>query len=87
MINPMQLIQTISGMMRGGNPQTIAQQILKNNPQFAQMIQGQSPQTLAQNLMQRAGMTQPQIQQLIQQLQNETTYQGCCNNFNGWNNH
>jgi hypothetical protein len=44
----------------GGNPQVIAQNILKNNPQFAQQLQGQNVQELAMNEMRKSGLN-PQM--------------------------
>lgn len=70
MMNPMQLMQTVQGMMRGGNPQMMAQQLLRRNPQFAQMLQGQNPQAMATQMMQKMGMSQQDIQQFVNQLQN-----------------
>lgn len=70
MMNPMQLMQSVQGMMRGGNPQMMAQQLLQRNPQFAQALQGQNPQAMATQMMQKMGMSQQDIQQFVSQLQN-----------------
>ena len=52
----------VQGMLRqgGGNIQNIAENILKNNPQFASMLQGQNLQELAMKEMQRSGIN-PQM--------------------------
>ena len=56
MKNPIEMM--VQNMMRqgGGNPQSIAQNILKSNPQFALMIQGQNLQELAMQEMRRSGI-------------------------------
>lgn len=56
MNNPIEAM--VMNMLRqgGGNPQTIAQNIVKNNPQFANMIQGQNLQELAMNEMRKSGI-------------------------------
>lgn len=69
MMNPMQLMQAVQGMMRGGNPQAMAQQIMQRNPQFAQMLQGQNPQAMATQMMQKMGMNPQDIQQFVSRLQ------------------
>lgn len=69
MINPAQLMQMVSGMLRGGNPQMIAQQILRQNPQFAQALQGHNPQAMAQSMLRQAGLSPQQIQQISQAIQ------------------
>ena len=66
MINPAQLVQMVSGMLLRGNPQMIAQQILRQNPQFAQALQGQNPQAMAQSMLRQAGLSPQQIQQIAQ---------------------
>ena len=60
MNNPIEMI--VQGMLRqgGGNIQNIAENILKNNPQFASMLQGQNLQELAMKEMQRSGIN-PQM--------------------------
>ena len=60
MKNPIEMI--VQNMLRqgGGNPQVIAQNILKNNPQFASMLQGQNLQELAMNEMRKSGLN-PQM--------------------------
>lgn len=53
--NPMQMIQML--MQQGnGNPQMIAQQLLRQNPQFAKAIQGQNPEVLAKQVAQNQGV-------------------------------
>jgi hypothetical protein len=56
MRNPVEMM--IQNMVRqsGGNMQAMAQNILKNNPQFAQMLQGQNLQELAMKEMRRSGI-------------------------------
>lgn len=56
MRNPIEMM--VQNMLRqgGGNPQVIAQNILKNNPQFAQQLQGQNVQELAMQEMRRSGI-------------------------------
>lgn len=49
----------------GNNPQMFAQNILKNNPEFAKAIQGQNPQELAMRELQRRGIDPNQIMRLI----------------------
>lgn len=60
MRNPVEMM--VQNMLRqgGGNPQIIAQNILKNNPQFAQQLQGQNLQELAMQEMRRSGLN-PQM--------------------------
>ena len=60
MRNPIEMM--VKNMLRqgGGNPQVIAQNILKNNPQFAQQLQGQNLQELAMNEMRKSGLN-PQM--------------------------
>ena len=60
MRNPIEMM--VQNMLRqgGGNPQIIAQNILKNNPQFAQQLQGQNLQELAMQEMRRSGLN-PQM--------------------------
>lgn len=56
MINPVEMM--VQNMVRqsGGNMQAMAQNILRNNPQFAQMLQGQNLQELAMKEMRRSGI-------------------------------
>ena len=56
MRNPVEMM--VQNMMRqgGGNMQVIAQNILKNNPQFANAIQGQNLQELAMKEMRKSGI-------------------------------
>lgn len=58
--NPLEIIVQNMIKQGGGNVQTIAQNILKNNPQFAQSIQGQNVQELAMNEMRKRGLN-PQM--------------------------
>lgn len=60
MRNPIEMM--VQNMLRqgGGNPQMIAQNILKNNPQFAQQLQGQNVQELAMQEMRKSGLN-PQM--------------------------
>lgn len=56
MQNPVEMM--VQNMIRqsGGNMQGMAQNILKNNPQFAQMLQGQNLQELAMKEMRKSGI-------------------------------
>jgi hypothetical protein len=56
MRNPVEMM--VQNMMRqgGNNMQAVAQNILKSNPQFAQMLQGQNLQELAMQEMRRSGI-------------------------------
>lgn len=56
MRNPIEMM--VQNMIRqsGGNMQGMAQNILRNNPQFAQMLQGQNLQELAMKEMRRSGI-------------------------------
>lgn len=56
MRNPVEMM--IQNMVRqsGGNMQAMAQNILKNNPQFANALQGQNLQELAMKEMRRSGI-------------------------------
>ena len=56
MRNPIEMM--VQNMIRqsGGNMQGMAQNILRNNPQFAQMLQGQNLQELAMQEMRRSGI-------------------------------
>ena len=56
MKNPIEMMVRNMMQQGGGNPQDIAQNILKNNPQFSQMLQGQNVQELAMKEMQRCGI-------------------------------
>lgn len=65
-MNPMALMQSIQGMMQGGqNPQVLANQILQQNPQFARMIQGQNVQQMAMEAMRQQGIDHNQIAQMF----------------------
>lgn len=48
-----------------GNGQQFAQDILKNNPKFAQQIQGQNLQTLATNMLKQRGIDVNQVTQMF----------------------
>lgn len=56
MKNPIEMM--VQNMIRqsGGNMQGMAQNILRNNPQFANAIQGQNLQELAMKEMRRSGI-------------------------------
>lgn len=56
MINPVEIM--VQNMVRqsGGNIQGMAQNILKNNPEFANALQGQNLQELAMQEMRRSGI-------------------------------
>lgn len=58
--NPIEML--VQNMIRqgGGNVQSVAQNILKNNPKFAQQIQGQNVQQLAMEEMRKRGIN-PQM--------------------------
>jgi hypothetical protein len=60
MRNPIEMM--VQNMLRqgGGNPQVIAQNIIKRNPQFAQQLQGKNVQELAMNEMRKSGLN-PQM--------------------------
>lgn len=65
-MNPMALMQSIQGMMQGGqNPQVLVNQILQQNPQFARMIQGQNVQQMAMDAMRQQGIDPNQIAQMF----------------------
>ena len=56
MRNPVEIM--VQNMVRqsGGNIQGMAQNILKNNPEFANALQGQNLQELAMQEMRRSGI-------------------------------
>lgn len=56
MNNPIEMM--VQNMIRqgGGNMQAMAQNILKNNPQFANLLQGQNLQELAMKEMRKSGV-------------------------------
>ena len=60
MRNPIEMMVQNMLTQGGGNPQVIAQNILKNNPQFAQQLQGQNLQELAMQEMRKSGLN-PQM--------------------------
>jgi hypothetical protein len=61
------LLNTISNIMKSGNPQQIAQDMLRQNPQLAQQIGG-DPKAFAMNLMRQRGIDPAQIQTLMNGL-------------------
>lgn len=56
MRNPIEMM--VQNMLRqsGGNMEMMAQNILKNNPQFAQQLQGKNLQELAMQEMRKSGL-------------------------------
>lgn len=62
--NPMGNIMQLMAQA-GNNPQAFVQQLLQNNPQFAQRIQGQNPQQLAMQELQKRGINPNQIMQMF----------------------
>ena len=58
MYNPAAMMQMMQAMLakNGGNPQMLIQNILRQNPKFAQMIQGQNPEVLAKNALSQMGI-------------------------------
>lgn len=63
--NPiLMMIQQMMG--RGGsNPQAMVQEILRNNPQFAQQIQGKDVSRMAQDMLRQRGIDPAQIQSMF----------------------
>ncbi len=61
------LLNAVSNIMKSGNPQQIAQDMLRQNPQIAQQI-GNDPKTFAMNLMRQRGIDPAQIQTLMNGL-------------------
>lgn len=59
-VNPIEIIVQNMIKQGGGNIQTVAQNILQKNPQFAQSLQGQNVQELAMNEMRKRGLN-PQM--------------------------
>ena len=59
-------MQMIMSMLQqgGNNPQSFAQALLQNNPEFAKQIQGQNPQSLAMQMLQQRGINPAQIEQM-----------------------
>ena len=54
--------QMMAMMSQGaGNPQAYVQQLLQNNPQFAQQIQGKNVQQMAAQAMQQMGINPQQF--------------------------
>lgn len=60
MANPVEMMVRKMMQQGGGNPQAMAERILKNNPQFANAIQGQNLQQMAINEMAKNGIN-PQM--------------------------
>lgn len=58
MYNAATMMQMMQSMLskNGGNPQLLVQNILMQNPKFAQMIQGQNPEMLAKNALSQMGI-------------------------------
>ena len=61
------IMTMISQMItRGGNnPQAMVQQILQNNPQFAQQIQGKDVSKMAQEMLRQRGIDPSQLQNMF----------------------
>lgn len=55
-MNPVEMMVQNMIKQSGGNMQGMAQNILKNNPQFANALQGQNLQELAMKEMRRSGI-------------------------------
>ncbi len=65
-MNPMALMQNLRSMMQSGqNPQALADQIIRQNPQFAKMIQGQNVQQMAMEAMRQQGIDPNEIAQMF----------------------
>ena len=65
MNNPMAMIaQMLNGA--SGNPQMVAQNILRQNPQFAAMIRGQNPRQMAEGSLRQMGIDPSQIMNMMQ---------------------
>ena len=58
MYNPAAMMQMMQAMLskNGGNTQMLIQNIIRQNPKFAQMIQGQNPEILAKNALSQMGI-------------------------------
>ncbi|MBR5202887.1 MAG: hypothetical protein IKW45_06450 [Clostridia bacterium] len=65
MRNPVEMMLQNMARQSGGNMQGMAQQILKNNPEFSKAIQGQNLQDLAMKTMQQRGINPQQIMQMF----------------------
>jgi Tfp pilus assembly pilus retraction ATPase PilT len=63
--NPMQIISQMLMQAKNGNPQQFAENILKNNPNFANSIQGQNPKQLALNLLRQRGIDPSTIENMM----------------------
>ena len=61
------LLNVVSNIMKSGNPQQIAQDMLRQNPQIARQIGG-DPKAFAMNLMRQRGIDPAQIQTLMNGL-------------------
>lgn len=61
------LFNTISQLMgqAGANPQAFVNNILRNNPKFAQQLRGQNLQEMAMNMMSKRGIDISQLKQFI----------------------
>lgn len=61
------LIMSISRMMSQsmGNPQAMAQNILRQNPQFAKMIEGQNLPNMAQQMLRQQGIDPNMLQSML----------------------
>lgn len=55
-MNPVEMMVQNMIKQSGGNMQAVAQNILKNNPQFANALQGKNLQELAMKEMRRSGI-------------------------------
>ena len=62
--NTMMMIMQMMGQA-GGNPQAMVQEILRNNPQFAQQIQGKDVSRMAQDMLRQRGIDPAQIQNMF----------------------
>lgn len=70
MYNATTMMQMMQSMLsqNGGNPQILAQNILRQNPKFAQMIQGQNPEMLAKNALSQMGINPQDIIRMMSGL-------------------
>ena len=60
MSNPLQMIAQMIASGRS-NPSAMVQQIMAQNPQFAQMVRGQNPRQLAEQILRQMGIDPAQI--------------------------
>lgn len=66
--NPMQMIAQMMMQAKGcGSPEQFTQNLLKNNPQFANKIQGQNPKQLAMQGMKEMGININDLNKLLNQ--------------------